>query len=53
MRMGEISKGGNDVINESYDEANVEASFNFDEDRNSLNSNDGGLDFGDDSALVQ
>ena len=48
-----MSKGGNDIINESYDEANVEASFNFDEDRNSLGamSNDG-LGFEDDSALV-
>jgi hypothetical protein len=47
-----MSKGGNDIINESYDEANVEASFNFDEERNSLGSNDG-LGFEDDSALVQ
>jgi hypothetical protein len=46
-------KCGNDIINESYDEANVEASFNFDEDRNSLGSNDGGLDLEDDSVLVQ
>lgn len=47
-----MAGGGGDVINESYDEANVEASFNFDEERNSLNSNEG-LEFEDDSALVQ
>ena len=47
-----MNKGGNDIINESYDEANVEASFNFDEDRNSLGSGEG-LGFQeDDSALV-
>ena len=50
--MDPMNKGGNDIINESYDEANVEASFNFEDDRNSLGSNDGLAFQEDDSALV-